>query len=218
MFKLENAGQQNNTTSKSIWLWLFWCFWFYHQELNEFDGCFLFFFSSFLSPLRIFTQLSFSAGSKFISNLQQAKHFHLKFTCCGTMKAYKTFCFVVFMFRGQPEVLFNSAVQHTHWCLTLYHNSNKYLIRIRSRQTEAKVVVMCGLRWSYQSGIKDSAANTAPGIVVYIILSKVKATLSLSHSSECCILPERAEFISTVIKTWSTQVKAPQAEWRHVSD
>lgn len=88
MFNPENAAQQNNITSKSIWLWLFWCFWWYHQEPTEFDGCFFFSFP-FLSTLKIFIQLYSRAGSKFISNFQQAKQFHLKFTCCGTLKAYK---------------------------------------------------------------------------------------------------------------------------------
>lgn len=74
MFNPENAVWQNTITSKTIWLYLFWCFCWYHKEPTEFVGCFfllLFFF--LLSTLRIFIQLYSRAGSKFISNFATSK-------------------------------------------------------------------------------------------------------------------------------------------------
>lgn len=133
MFNPKNAAQQHNKTSKSIWLWLSWCFWWYHQEPTEFDGCFFYFFSSLFWALWGFSS-SFTPGkvqslsqtcnkqNNFTSSLLVVAHWkHTKFKTRNLL-----FCFLVmFMFRGQPEVLFNSIVQHTHWCLTLYLDCNK---------------------------------------------------------------------------------------------
>lgn len=96
MFNPENAAQQNNITSKSIWLWLFWCFWWYHQEPTEFDGCF-FFFSSLFWALWRFSS-SFTPGqvqrlsqtcnkqNNFTSSLLVVAHWkHTKYKTCSLL-------------------------------------------------------------------------------------------------------------------------------------